>query len=218
MKKICKINRILAFLMCFILLFCGCARQEATFVDVSENARLQETEPDTGESGFVAKDDLMQEDLRMFGQSQMVSKEQEQVVVHICGAVRSPGVYTLPAGSRIVDAVDMAGGMKVEAQDCYVNLAAFLADGEQIFIPTKEEALSLEPVPEGMDASSGKVNINTADKALLCTLPGVGDAKAEEIIAYRQKHGNFLAIEDIMLVNGIKEGGFQKIKEQIVVK
>ena len=113
--------------------------------------------------------------------------------------------------------MDLAGGLSEEADESYVNLAGVPADGEQIFIPTYEEAESLRKIPQEGSIASGKVNINTADKSLLCSLPGIGDTRAADIIAYRQEHGGFAVIEDIMQVSGIKEAGFQKIKELITV-
>lgn len=133
-----------------------------------------------------------------------------QVSVYVCGAVKSPGVYTLGADQRIADAVEAAGGMRKDADTEYVNLAQRLSDGIKIRIPTVDEALS-----EG--AATKLININTADEAALCTLTGIGSAKAKKIIEYREKNGPFSKIEDIMKVPGIKEAGFDKIKEQITI-
>ena len=144
----------------------------------------------------------------------MQSEEPEapapQVSVYVCGAVKKPGVYALDANLRVADAVDAAGGMRKDADTEYVNLAQRLSDGIKIRIPTKEETMS-----EGADTK--QVNINTADEAALCTLTGIGSAKAREIIEYREKNGPFSCIEDIMKVPGIKEAGFEKIKEQITI-
>lgn len=183
----------------------GCAK-EPVFVDAEqagEEMFMQEEDPETF--------------LRTEEENVVNQEEVQPVIVHVCGAVVSPGVYELPAGSRIVDAVDMAGGFLENADESYVNLADVPADAEQIVIPTKEEALLLKQTTKEQGALSGKVNINTADKALLCTLPGIGETRADSIIEYRKKHGVFGAIEDIMQVNGIKESSFQKIKERIVV-
>ena len=183
----------------------GCAK-EPVFVDAEQAGEEMFTQEEDTETDFLAVDEMV------------VNKEEAQpVIVHVCGAVVSPGVYELPAGSRIVDAVDMAGGFLENADESYVNLADVPVDGEQIVIPTKEEALLLKQTTKAQGTLSGKVNINTADKALLCTLPGIGETRADSIIEYRQKHGGFSAIEDIMQVSGIKESSFQKIKERIVV-
>ncbi len=196
---------ILALMICALLLFTGCASEMPEFMDV------QSVVDDTDR-----QEDAIQQEISAIEEAAEDEKS-EPVIVHICGAVVNPGVYELPPGSRIVDAVDKAGGLSVDADDSYVNLAAVPNDGEQIFIPTIEESVIMKQTRQETGVSSGKVNINTADKALLCTLPGIGDTRAADIIAYRQEHGNFSAIEDIMQVSGIKEGSFQKIKEMIVV-
>lgn len=140
--------------------------------------------------------------------------------VHICGAVKEPGVYQLPEGSRIYQAVEMAGGLLPEADERYLNLAAMVADGMQITIYTKEEAATAVQSGGGMEDSGtypSKIDINTAGKEALMTLKGIGESRAEAIIAYRKEHGPFKQIEDIMLVPGIKDGAFQKIKADITV-
>jgi len=196
---------ILALMICALLLFTGCASEMPEFMDV------QSVVDDTDR-----QEDAIQQEISAIEEAAEDEKS-EPVIVHICGAVVNPGVYELPPGSRIVDAVDKAGGLSVDADESYVNLAAVPNDGEQIFIPTIEESVIMKKTRQETGVSSGKVNINTADKALLCTLPGIGDTRAADIIAYRQEHGNFSTIEDIMQVSGIKEGSFQKIKEMIVV-
>ncbi len=196
---------ILALIICALLLFTGCAAEMPEFMDVQSVVDDTDRQEDTIQQEISAIEEAAEDE------------KSEPVIVHICGAVVNPGVYELPPGSRIVDAVDKAGGLSVDADESYVNLAAVPNDGEQIFIPTIEESVIMKQTRQETGVSSGKVNINTADKALLCTLPGIGDTRAADIIAYRQEHGNFSAIEDIMQVSGIKEGSFQKIKEMIVV-
>lgn len=188
------------------LIMSGCAAKEPVFVDA--HAAIEESS---------ARENMTEEEMTGVDTSEPKPQELQPVVVHVCGAVVNPGVYELPAGSRMADAVDMAGGLCQDADDSYVNLAGVPADGEQVYIPTKEESVVLRQEPQQTGAFSGKVNINTADKALLCTLPGIGDTRAAGIIAYRQEHGSFSAIEEIMQVSGIKESSFQKIKEQITV-
>lgn len=196
---------ILALMICALLLFIGCASEMPEFMDVQSVVDDTDRQEDTIQQEISAIEEAAEDE------------KSESVIVHICGAVVNPGVYELPPGSRIVDAVDKAGGLSVDADESYVNLAAVPNDGEQIFIPTIEESVIMKQTRQETGVSSGKVNINTADKALLCTLPGIGDTRAADIIAYRQEHGNFSTIEDIMQVSGIKEGSFQKIKEMIVV-
>ena len=135
-----------------------------------------------------------------------------EICVYVCGAVNAPGVYTLPAGSRVYEAVRMAGGLSDEADERAVNQAEILTDGRQVTIPTKAEVLKEE---EG--AAGGPVNINTAGVSELMRLSGVGESRAKDIIAYRKEHGAFSVPEDIMKVPGIKEAVFEKIKDDITV-
>ncbi|MBR1771446.1 MAG: ComEA family DNA-binding protein [Lachnospiraceae bacterium] len=135
--------------------------------------------------------------------------------VYVCGAVRAPGVVKLPPGSRVCDALEAAGGFDEQAETRAVNLAALVTDGQQIYFPTVEDTWSAES--NGTDADR-RVNINTADEALLCTLPGIGEARAQAIIAYRNEQGAFRKVEDIMQVSGIKEAAFEKIRELITVQ
>lgn len=151
------------------------------------------------------------------------------IYVHVCGAVVKEGLYEMTPGDRVADAIQAAGGFSAEAATQYWNLAKVLEDQMQILVPTKEELevtkdkgsteslTQSDTIQDGGKTSDGKININTADKATLCTLPGIGENKANSIIAYRQEHGNFSSITDIMKVSGIKEGGFQKIEAYITV-
>ena len=143
--------------------------------------------------------------------------------VHVCGQVNAPGVYELEAGSRIYQAVEMAGGFSADAAVWYLNLAQEITDGMKIQVPNLQEAKEWartgspqESMLQG-DSQEAKVNLNTAGKEQLMTLTGIGESRAEDIIRYRQEHGPFERIEDIMNVSGIKEGAFQKIKDSITV-
>jgi len=137
------------------------------------------------------------------------------IYVHICGEVAKPGVYELMEGSRIVDAVTAAGGFSAYAAEEAVNLAEIVTDGMQIVIPDREEAdVAAKELAEKM---AGLVDLNTATKEQLMELPGIGASKAEDIVRYREESGGFHSIEEIMNVPGIKEAGFQKIKDRIVV-
>ena len=168
------------------------------------------------------------------------------IKVYVCGAVKNPDVYTLDAKLRVIDAVNAAGGFAADAGTDYLNLAAALSDGQKIYIPTNaeiEEAvaggemlysaevnitsnspgiMSGTGLGSGTDADAsgaagGLVDINSADKETLMTLPGIGESKADKIIAYREENGGFSSIEDIMLVAGIKEGLFNKVRDRICV-
>lgn len=156
--------------------------------------------------------------------------ENTVIYVDVTGAVKAPGVYTLPAGSRVFEAIALAGGAREDASLENLNQAGLLQDGQQIRVYTEEEAAqmaqqgSLPSLPgaetaagqeEGQEAS--KVNINTAGKDELMTLTGIGETRAEAILAYRQETGGFQAPEDLMQVEGIKEKTFEKLKDQITV-
>ncbi len=142
----------------------------------------------------------------------------DEIYVYVCGAVEKPGVYKLDTGSRVFEAVEKAGGLNREAAEDAVNQALALADGDEIRIPTKEEAEKAENVrPAGTDteAEDGRVNINTASASELTGISGIGKTRAEAIISYRENNGAFAGIEDIKKVPGIKDGLFNKIKEKI---
>ena len=168
------------------------------------------------------------------------SEEAKTLVVHICGAVSAPGVYELPAGSRIIDAVEAGGGFLPEADEACCNLAEEIVDGCQIYIMTKSESCAdgqtekkagiqtspdsdMQMTDRNVRSNSapalenGLVNLNTADVAALMTLPGIGESRAKAIISYREQHGAFAQIEDIMKISGIKQAAFSKIKDKITV-
>ncbi len=135
--------------------------------------------------------------------------------VYVCGEVRDPGVYELPEGSRITDAVEAAGGMTGDAAETYLNLAETLSDGQKIEVPSVEMAEALEEA--AAQDTSGLVNLNRATEAELMTLSGIGESKAKEIVRYRESRGGFQKPEDLMNIPGIKEGVYNKIRDQITV-
>lgn len=146
-------------------------------------------------------------------------EETDIIYVQVSGAVNHPGVYELPLGSRVFQALELAGGMTQEAQEKSINQAQTLEDGQMIWVPTVEEAAALpKQEPESLAKDDGKVNLNTATKEELQTLPGIGEAKAQSIVAWREEHGSFTQIEDIMKIEGIKEGVFSKIKDSVKVQ
>ena len=176
------------------------------------------------------------------GSEAVSDKEMQQAMIYVdvCGAVANPGVFQLAAGSRGFQAIEAAGGYLPEAALTCVNRAGVLTDGQQIYILTQKEMerQGLDPAEMAgasdgqMNGSAGtgqntgiaaqaqqdnRININTADETQLTTLTGIGATRAQAIIAYRQENGPFAAIEEIMNVQGIKEGTFAKIKDEIVV-
>lgn len=139
------------------------------------------------------------------------TEDTEYIFVYVCGAVNCEGVYELPSGSRVYQAIEVAGGFREDADKSNVNQAEVLKDEERIYVPIIGEEIS------SVSEEAGKVNINKASKEELMTLPGVGESRAESIIKYREDMGAFQNIEDIMQVSGIKEGLFEKIKDLITV-
>ena len=156
---------------------------------------------------------------------------QNQIIVHITGAVNKEGVYTLDENSRVSDAVNSAGGLKEDADTSKINLAYQLEDGMKINIPSindknENTAITSEigiennskvDETKNKEASNQKVNINTATKEELDTLPGIGESTAQKIINYRRENGKFSSIEEIKEVNGIGESKYENIKELICI-
>ena len=141
-----------------------------------------------------------------------------ECAVYICGAVKNPGVYRFTGDARVCDAVKAAGGFRKKADRTAINQARPLNDGEQITIPQKGKNSGLaKKQAVGGDREAGLVNINQADLTELMTLAGIGEAKAQLIIDYRTENGSFTSIEDIMKISGIKEGIYNRIKDQITV-
>jgi competence protein ComEA len=129
-----------------------------------------------------------------------------EVVVHVVGAVRRPGLYRLPRGRRIADAIDRAGGATRRADQAAVNLAAPLADGQQILVPARASAdAGATGGDPGADASAsqGPLHLNTATAEQLDGLPGVGPVTAQKILDYRRQHGAFSTIDELDAIPGI---------------
>ena len=176
--------------------------------------------------------------IQEIGNADAGSGSTEHIFVYVCGAVNTPGVYELEAGARLYEAIARAGGVREDGAEESINQAQAVSDGERLYIPTDEEvrqgldgyflsgsaggaaaAGSQSAVPGGPSGSSagGKVNINTASREELKTLNGIGDTRAGSIIVYRESNGPFGSIEDLMKVEGIKEGVFNKLKDDITV-
>ena len=190
----------------------------------------ESTSGDAGQSGGSGNE--TEESTAGDGQETAGSSGKENTVIYVdvTGAVKAPGVYTLPAGSRVFEAIALAGGAREDASLENLNQAGLLQDGQQIRVYTEEEAAQMAqqgslPSLPGAEAAAGqeegqeasKVNINTAGKDELMTLTGIGETRAEAILAYRQETGGFQVPEDLMQVEGIKEKTFEKLKDQITV-
>jgi len=199
--------------------------KETSEEELVKSSEGQDSEEDDGSKG----QDKISEEI----------EKNSTICVYICGAVVNEGVYEVPAGSRVSDVLDKAGGYSEEALHGYVNLARTLEDGERVYIPDKQELESLG-ILEGDGSSSGSgdssgasadgssgssadgsnetlVNINTADSETLQTLPGIGEKKAADIIAYREEHGAFSSTEDLKNISGIGDSTFEKLSPHITV-
>lgn len=219
-----KIKRKWIPVICFVLICGGTGLllhygQQRKRLLVSENASERITS--FAESSASIEEPQKQRD------DSLPDTAEQVLYVHMCGAVKEEGVYQLPAGSRLQDGIAAAGGFHSDADTAYHNLAALLKDGQKIYVPTVEETktFSVEERAGVGDALFGTekkgtqpVNLNTADLEQLMTLSGIGEAKAESILKYREKVGSFQKIEEIMNVSGIGEAMFERIKEDIVAE
>lgn len=201
-------------------------KKQDNFISANETGDETEDEKASGNQTFDA--DTESENTTDDGQNKLY--------VYICGAVVKPDVYIVDEGTRLIEAVKLAGGLKKDAAGDYVNLAAPVQDGQRVYIPTKEEVkdIKLEELADStfvnhedflhslakkdQGNNDFKVNINTASEEELMTLPGIGKAKAASIIAYREEHGGFKSIEEIMNISGIKNSVFNQISDKITVK
>lgn len=197
------------------LLCCGCGDKGTAILigETKESADVpvegeQEASRASGQAGTAAQS---------AASGETASEARDTMIrVYVCGAVANPGVVEIPQGSRVEDALEAAGGFGAEAGREAVNLADWVSDGQKLYFPKEGEAVE-EPQAQA-DSASGLVNINTADVAALCTLPGIGESRARDIISYREANGGFGACEDIMKVSGIKTAAYEKIKDKITVK
>lgn len=233
----------MVWLLLGTLFLCGCTKKDELLV-LSGGESLEEAGK-SGELVEMAEDDAetASQTAAVSGQTEVQEPRQEEIRVHVCGAVERPGVYALQPGCRVYEAVEAAGGFAADAEKDYVNQAQALQDGVKLVIPTKEEAASVSERESKTEAEAqagaggsaqlgivggtqteadvfpadGRININTASEAQLCNIPGIGATRAAAIIAYRESHGGFQTPEDIMKVSGIKEGMYEKIKDSISV-
>lgn len=225
-------KKIIFVILCMLMCVCqGCSDEEVMEI-ISEEADKEENADDSIEEASDALADNTEKT------ENIETNDSQSFVVYVSGYVNNPGVYELSAGSRVIDAIDAAGGYSKEAYDNYLNLASLISDGQMIYVPSEEEVESgsiERGVASGADGSgvggvtggngggnggnsSGSgalVNINQASKEELMTLPGIGESKADKIIAYREANGRFNSPEGIMEISGIKDGLYNKIKDKI---
>ncbi len=211
--------------LCAGVLVGGLFDQEAAFVAPTSTEEEQVAEGEEAAEEEITEDGATDST----AEASVVTATPAEMVVHVAGAVVSPGIYTLYEGARVQDAVDAAGGFASDAEPDAVNLARTVQDGEQVLIPTVQEVEDGTYVDSSANtsstssststgtASSSLVNINTAGLEELDTLPGVGPSTAQAIIDEREANGPFTSIEDIQRVSGIGEKKFEKLKDSICV-
>ena len=242
MKKIrlsWKRCRILLMVICMlaagICYSCRASDTDGGSVQIELESREPEAEEETEESHSIAEASAASAGEPSAGEA--ASAEPALVYVHVCGCVNAPGVYALPEGSRIYEALEAAGGITEEGAGDFLNLALEAEDGMKVEVPDAEQARLWREQgigPAGTAVTAGRtaegaypigaaqtagsrVNLNTASGEELMTLDGIGETRADAIIRYRDMYGGFQAIEDVMNVSGIKEGAFEKIKDSITV-
>lgn len=225
MDKKKKIKPVLA--VCFVV-FCGVGYVGIRYVGTESKQIVFEKAPEERDMPGTDADRITSEPREADRDESVVISSGEQpetlLYVHVCGAVVTEGVYALSEGSRVADGIAAAGGFTEAADRSYHNLAALLSDGQKVYVPTEEETKDLS-VPERTSSAndrepdeSKKVNLNTADTEELMTLSGIGKAKAQSILQYREKVGPFQSIEELKNVSGIGDAMFERVKEHIVVK
>ena len=138
------------------------------------------------------------------------------IYIDVAGKVKTPGVYQLPEGSRVIDAITIAGGVKLGVSTSHINLARKLVDGEQVLI-MKEKFISAPTSSGRKSIFAGKVSLNSASKAQFDSLPGIGPVIAQRIIDYRNKNGPFQTLESIQSVSGIGESIFRQISSRLTL-
>jgi len=214
-----KIIKVLCF-SCFCLLAAACGERENVYFQTETSVAGTQQNEDVAATEIMAENNA--DDTQTAGSD-------KKRFVYICGAVNVPGVYEVEQNARLYEVVEAAGGLREDAAEESVNQARQIEDGEMIRILTQEEAAQAgdEEAGEGAENdvkaetandSDGRINLNLATVAELMTLPGIGQAKADSIVRYREKNGAFSSIEEIKQVEGIKEGVYNRIKDNIKVK
>ncbi|MDE6889196.1 MAG: ComEA family DNA-binding protein [Eubacterium sp.] len=218
------------FLMWAVFCCGGCAGKDSTRMYLQAQAQDSEGPQDVQVHDSEALQDVKdgdrgaELDADAASGSSGKAAEKELCFVYVCGAVKHPGVFELPAGSRVYEAVALAGGFCANAYEKGINQAKLVEDGEMIEVLTKKEHRMLEDQPKradiqepGQSAQEDQLDLNTATAQQLMGLSGIGEAKAANIIAYRESNGGFSSKEELMQVSGIGEGVYARIQDKIKV-
>jgi len=220
--KIIKISIILiVFILCGCLYSCKDNEKTVVSLDGQTESSKDETKGKPTSSEEVDKETDKESSVSDNIEAENESESKKLICVYICGEVQTPGVYQVEEGARMYQVVELAGGILETGAQNYLNLAESVTDGQKVVVPTIEEASQLEMEQEGTvqeGSASQYININTADEATLDSLPGIGASKAKSIISYRESNGGFKSIDELMQIEGIKEGVYNKIKDMITVK
>lgn len=208
-------------MLMFIITGCGSSGSDKVYVNTQEPPSVSREINDKSSEVSGNKKDKESEGV--------YPADDGYVYVQVCGAVNQPGVYKVSSTLRVFEVIDMAGGVTEEADTNVINMAKPVMDEMKLYIPAKDEVsagnydnsgydlYSEEPEDTDSEEEDGLVNINEAGEEELMTLPGIGEAKAGAIIAYREENGAFTDISEIMNISGIKQAAFDKIKDLIKV-
>ena len=150
--------------------------------------------------------------------SSETSQAEPELKAYVTGAVRQPGLYTIKAGDRLADLIDLAGGITEDADMQAVNLAVRVNDQDHWTVPKVGEPTVVPPNADSIEPTSGMVDINTADAKLLETLPGIGETRAQAIIRHREEHGPFKRVDDIVAVPGIGSAILEGLRALVEVR
>ena len=223
------------------------AMADSALAKASDSSKVRENTKMTGDmaadSGLPDESVLKEKDSPDGAEdsaAEQMAETEKLIYVHVCGAVQHPGVYPMAEGTRVYEAVALAGGFLPEADEQWLNQAAVIGDAQKLYVYSKEETRQMEAEPLRNSWTGGEeaaqnpgtagdadvslsdggdlVDLNTASKEELMTLPGIGEAKAEAILQYRSEHGGFSCAEDLLQISGIKEGVFSRIKDRITVR
>lgn len=205
-KNKSKTGIFLVLFLCISIFLCSCSK--SSYLDKKAAANKAKSREDISVS---STENSEKNQVKNTKDSTKKLESYETWYVEVSGSVVSPGVYRIKPGARIFEALAKAGGVTAEASLDDVNQAAPVKDGQKITIKSKTEAVEISTESNG----SALVSLNKATREELMTLPGVGESKASDIIKYREEHGGFSTLEELMKISGIKEGVYNKLSDKI---